>query len=236
MKIISKFHDYYDGVRRYGFDPSIVYVRDTVEVKRLPSVLQTLLARIPNRLPTDYGQSMVGLVGFCGRAYPFMYYRESYCYTVEHFQQAIKRPLMHESEYSGHNAQAALKAFKETKTRSYRDLRRPDYATEESWANLLTMDWTVPVELHLELQAPVFVAYYSYPGAQLKTNPRLNLWEFYKVLTPVEAFQRLAQFVGNDMVVQKDPEVGLTDDLRRDSAGFDKWSFRKHRDDPKRSR
>jgi hypothetical protein len=34
-------------------------------------------------------------------------------------------------------------------------------------------------------------------------------------------------FVGNNLVKQVDPNINLTDIDRRDTAGFDEWSFKK---------
>jgi len=58
-------------------------------------------------------------------------------------------------------------------------------------------------------------------------NERLNQYSFQKVLPPMEAFQELATYVGARLTqpVRQDPP--LSDEVKAEIHGFDKYSFRK---------
>lgn len=69
MRIISKERDYYDGVQGMAFDKSLLYVRTPIEVPK---------ENVKNyKLPKIYLSDMSyrldrGVIGFCGKLYPFI--------------------------------------------------------------------------------------------------------------------------------------------------------------------
>ena len=58
-------------------------------------------------------------------------------------------------------------------------------------------------------------------------NPKLQDYGFASVMDPVTAFQELSAFLGTNLVEQKDPNPHMSDELKGEIHGFDKWSFRK---------
>ena len=58
-------------------------------------------------------------------------------------------------------------------------------------------------------------------------NPCLAELGFERVIPPFDAYQKLESYLFNELAEQNDPPVEISDDIRRDSHGFDKHSFRK---------
>lgn len=243
MRIISNFHDYYDGVRKYGIDPKLVYVRETKELepKDVPKFLVDLFKQVPCQFD-DVRESpfQKGLVCFCGRAYPFVNCRGFYCYSIDDFVAAWKKPFgLYDADARTRTNVIKLILSPQPPTtpgRHYKHKRHPWQPTSicsATWNALLHLDLSVPDEMHRQLEAPVFMLMHVGGQFQMIVNPRLNVYEFYKQVPPVDAYQRLSMYVGNNMVTQRDPNIGITDVMRRDTAGFNDWSFKRHRDDPK---
>lgn len=102
---------------------------------------------------------------------------------------------------------------------------------DETWVGRVLDD-----ETFIKNGAPIILAQKTGRGGQLvlKTNPRLLDYEFIKVFDPIAAFQEISMYLGNNMAKQVDPSENFSDDMKRDAAGFDKWSFRKHKNDRKK--
>jgi len=62
-------------------------------------------------------------------------------------------------------------------------------------------------------------------GRILERNPVLINIGWQRHMPPFEAWQRIDQYLGNEMAIQRDPEP-LSDELRRDSHGFNDRSFK----------
>lgn len=76
MLIVSTFHDYYDPIRAYGIDKSVVYVRresKTVLKERFSSY-EEHFSITRNRERFDY-EVWKHVVGFCGNLYPVVEFR-----------------------------------------------------------------------------------------------------------------------------------------------------------------
>src|SRR5688500_6036415 len=91
MRIISKEHDFYDGIMRHNYhSDDIIYVRKPVEIKSTDILIPHFYYYTPQ------------LVGFCGRIYPLVklrydapgesYYSSTtvskYCYNIEECDEA----------------------------------------------------------------------------------------------------------------------------------------------------
>jgi hypothetical protein len=59
MRIISKFHDYYDGGSIYGIDKSTIYVREQSEIILPPADERNIKLN-----------KFDAVIGFCGKIYP----------------------------------------------------------------------------------------------------------------------------------------------------------------------
>ena len=63
MRIISNFHDYYDGAMRQGMDKDVVYVRENKEIN-----IGSKYVLGYSWKSTDYYANL-HLLGFCGKIY-----------------------------------------------------------------------------------------------------------------------------------------------------------------------
>jgi hypothetical protein len=247
MRIISGFHDYYDGVRKYGVDPKLVYVRERRELfdVPVPPELNAILKQIPSHFDgVGYWPFNRGVVCFCGRVYPFVACYDSFCYTIDDFVEVWKRGRVMTEDVRIRTNVIKRMLDPAAYDGLPRRHRAKGYVNQSavsvlSWRALLALDLSVSDDLHRRFESPVFLVSNTLGlGGRfgIVVNPVLRDLMFYWQVPVVDAYQRLAMYVGNNMVTQKDPNVGLTDVMRRDTAGFDNWSFKKHRDDPKPAR
>ena len=58
-------------------------------------------------------------------------------------------------------------------------------------------------------------------------NPRLADLDFARIIPPFDAYQKLESYLFNELARQNDPPMEISDTIRRDSHGFDQYSFRK---------
>jgi hypothetical protein len=60
----------------------------------------------------------------------------------------------------------------------------------------------------------------------------LGEYDFQRAIDPYTVFQEISMFVGGVLPRNPNPMVEITDQkVKAEKHGFDKWSFRKHRDD-----
>jgi hypothetical protein len=90
------------------------------------------------------------------------------------------------------------------------------------------------VEFHRRLDAPLFVACGRCIGrwndgaqtdARIVVNPSMHALGLQRYYPAAQSWQMIDMFLGNELAKQEDP-APLSDDLRRDSKGFDEWSFK----------
>lgn len=67
-------------------------------------------------------------------------------------------------------------------------------------------------------------------------HPFLKADEFQKIKGPAETFQQISTYLGNQLARQPDPSSTISDEILRDEKGFDKWSFRRHKEEDKKNR
>lgn len=240
MRIISKYHDYYDSVRQYGIDPKLVYTREEVTISasynKLPTRLRKMiddqpsyladavLRQIRNKFHND--QSIYpAIVCFCNKVYPM--FRTSisneYCHSIEEVIAVVKK--------SDHPNKKSILEKITKRPDCHREAWQYDkaYMNTSSWPLYLNRHkWELEDEVFVELGVPYFALEENYSkGIVLTLNPRLLTYGFQRLVDPYTAYQQVSMFVGNNLVKQMDPNINITNNDRRDSAGFDKWSFRK---------
>lgn len=54
-----------------------------------------------------------------------------------------------------------------------------------------------------------------------------RMYEFIKVIDPVQALQELSMYVGGVLLQPTNPMIDISNDSIIQKKGFDKWSFRK---------
>ena len=248
MRIISKFHDYYDGLAD-GSDTCHVWKRETSSF--LPDLQEPFYKTdnwendIPHLLDffwvpkidavctpngfwrddtDDYRRS---LLLFCGEFYPFIRLPEKVCWTFEEFAQAAR---LAERPYS-------KKGFSNTQKEVYacaqamfsQDTILPRFRT----LNLRLKCPILLMDIQEQPLGPIRVHEAGRFRVRFTLNPCLAELDFARVIPPFDAFQKLEGYLFNELAEQNDPPMAISDIVRRDSHGFDKYSFRK---EPNRKR
>ncbi len=228
MKLISKHHDYYDGLVRCTInDPTYVFVRKKEE---LPCEKYYL------HRPDDYEvgkyryRLYYGLIGFCGTLYPYVnidkskvnphsYARETesfYCYTMDELELIMPMGDMknYRKSYRSFNVLSNIKSwFAQEDNISYRKKKCKWIHDKLALFENHTMAY-----FSVEWMDGKFVIY---------KYPILKDLQFYKVFDCATAFQKIEQYLTNELVKPDKIEIEISDELKRDTHGFDEKSFKK---------
>ncbi len=251
MKIISKYNDYYDSVQAYGSDPKTIYVRKekTIDDKE-HAILNTLWNNSEEIL---FDLNFIGeqyknicfenlyFVFFCAKIFPCFEisvpknppnpginakeYR--YCYNINDIDKIIYKygTKKHLKEYNNKLTKNEKRSYIWGKPKNRKSL-----------IQLINKFAKIPgnkiFELHHKFGTPCF--YFSsskYNAWNKKTNivlnPVLKDIEFYKVFDSYRAFQEISMFISGIMGGKSPPTIEISDKIRKEKHGFDKWSFRK---------
>lgn len=219
MRLISKFHDYYDTAIGYGIDPNVVFDRKTVKHKNLSrqrvqngqtaelEKLDTLLTGIPKPFGFSSGKVEKYVypfsVYFCGKRYNGMVTKDKYI-----------RYLHEENDHYTYNKKEMLSIC--VKTNSFRQGEFIEFVNQKQ------VDTT---DLHFSFDAPIMYA----DSNNVTINPVLQDIEFFKVIDPYTAFQELSMYISGVMGGQSPSLVQLTDKDLVAKHGFHDMSFRKRK-------
>jgi hypothetical protein len=230
MKIISKFHDYYDVVMRQGQDKSIVYNREVREIPlpygsgALQNPVHQNLRKIWRGRPEVYysGLPLYGvdccMVGFCGRWYA--------CFNVSYsVQQKWESKRVEKLLYTPDECIEYIQSVH----------KKPNNRGE-LYSQIKTFFKEVqamPPDIFLEENSPIVVVtevlHRSYPAAII-VNAQLKPYNFVTVKDPYQAFQDIAMYVSGVLKAPEKTTLDISDNCMRDKKGFDKWSFRKQKE------
>jgi len=237
MRIITDFRDYYDASQALGHDPTVVYMRKEKDIV-LPIDFP-----FPSLDYMRYGWAYKEwdrvisadpyIIGFCGKIYAALrmvgrgknYHKDyrddsdvEYCYTMEAVEAFIeshckKRDIEKFKEKRSHSKITIQDKFK----KFFDDVEEK----REAFGNIFA-DNNIPIfvaeEERRSWQAPKTVI--------LKANVALKEYEFYKKFDVYTAFQEIEMYLGSMAVPAKEMPI-ITDVLKADSKGFNKYSFRK---------
>lgn len=252
MRINSEFSDYYDTVQSEGQDQSLVYQRHKTE-----GVIEFYPFHSGGNHPTRNQQVQIVYkshhIGFCGKIYPVLEmipgkYAElnpkeirehrRWCYSLEDVDAFVKsnfkdttdyfkKGYLRKSNWSSYDRRNAFESFFQ-KNKEY------EKSMEIKSAPLF------------ENMRPIFVAVYepeySIPrsgqyrrqisSGKVTYNCPLKQFEFYRIMPPFQAFQEISMWLSNQAVPFK-PIPEMTNQIKIEARGFDKFSFRK---DPKKKK
>jgi hypothetical protein len=241
LKIISRFHDYYDSAMGYGADPLLTYRRvpECVEVNswqwdgRIPDIL--------NCRPSTYCyRSNLSVLGFCGKCYP-IWLKSAFNPTVETLGRdtpEVARLTLDELIEEG------LESYFEHLSRtgysrgSFQRTRESVRASFEAAYNEAAKMHGVSIDdkVFRDLRCPVFIASsrVDWRGTRMQeykamiiTNPRLATLGFQQELDAFSTFQELSMFLGSALATEPFvPNTVGDDGLVARSKGFDEHSFR----------
>lgn len=223
MRIISEFHDYYDGVQAYGQDSELFYYRKTIEVDRRhdSSKIADLLSRMPCKGCTintignfySYRPEFFGAVlGFCGTLYPCWRYNDTLLFSSKDIKSKLNEPT--------------LNCF--TSKQTLLNFLYVDF-TEKNINNLQPVvdltnkffsDYKTPIWLYLPGD--------KYNKEKLIVNPRLADTGFPRIKDSYSCYQEISQFLGGVLPEQEKADIISIDDdsVLLKKHGFDELSFK----------
>lgn len=204
MRIISKFHDYYDSIMAYGYDDSLVWLRETEEIKTnkratryyINTKSHSFLVKVEN-------------LAFCGTYY------------------SIHRAM---SALDWHYKPSKLtKIFCTSSVDEMRELIRKsvgDITSENCtrWWHKETDLKTSSEDLHRKYNCPIILV----GDEKIIKCPVLKDLQFQRIKDPYTTYQEIAMYLSGVLGQSKEPPVTLSDKSKIVKHGFDpKRSFRK---------
>jgi len=248
MRILSKFHDYYDGVMAHGMDKELVYVREQ-KVRQVDEEHVSFFENVNEWMfgcPNGYTIEP-GVVLFCGKQFPFfrLIFNEfdmsrskpitMYPYDVKNTDmfanQTYTKYML--DQYYGTNLTGKNRIYK--KSRSMR--KRTTYREKiEKFFTSVPFKQRNVDEFHYIEKSPVIIIEENHTkgfdlggfgySKIITINPCLRDVEFYKVVHAFTAFQEISMFLGGVLGVGTPKMVAVSDIVRAHKHGMDKTSFR----------
>ena len=229
MRMISKIHDYYDGVARNTIsDKTFTFVRKTKDLGEIKCDLLSLTSyETKDRSITIEGE----VVGFCGEIYP--------CIRISVTPKF--GPLPREKNtfymYEWDEAEIFIPWKELTKIRRFYIDPRDEVKSwltkghmKKSWYNKDMIGVRSDSELKklfLEHDIAYFKIIRECRDTKLIAYPILEKLSFYKVFDSYTGFQALEYYLTNELVKPDEINFEPSDKLKAQAHGFDKWSFRK---------
>jgi hypothetical protein len=231
MRIIADQKDYYDCIQAAGQDRTLLYIRtpETIEVGHWTkpfgfywSVHDAVVGRTPVRV-TEH------VIGFCGKIYPVVQIATGdapadrvFCFSLDEVDSFVEQHLT-PTEHA---------VYLGTRRRRRSMFIRFDQVISRWTTSQFFDDCKAAQDQHRaffeDKRCPIFVATPGSSGTQgrIVYNSLLRPYEFYRVIEPYRAFQEIAMFLAN-MAQPEKPMPTIPDELKAESKGFDKWSFRR---------
>lgn len=215
MRIISNFHDYYDGVQSIDENRELIYNRITenypINIAKQP--YDSHRAYLSNYRTCFKNCTISSIViGFCGGVYFCLKIGSCYHYGVKTVDEYYKTTDKHTRRDYFNN-----KLYHRKGRTGQQNLHEYFYYYD----NFVTKY----NNLFDQYNCPVFVIH-NKPN-HLIINPSLKDYEFYKIFDAYSAYQELSMYLGNLATPEKTiPEID--DKTMIEAKGFDlKYSFRK---------
>jgi len=177
-----------------------------------------------------------GYVLFCGRFYPYWEINEKCRYSFKAILKGLREPPVGYYNYADDEREVRKRRVKIAKQLESRKssrhpiLYRTTLLTEKSLREFReNVSLADTEEILRKYHTPVihFRDRKTVKTNLIEINPRLNKLNFQSVVDPYTAFQEIEMFVGSQLAVQRDPEVHVSDEIKAESHGFNKWSFRR---------
>lgn len=232
MRIISKFHDYYDNIVQYGQDHTRVFIRNnekfelTSKFKFLEPPRQIYSERYSKKTKTKYFCQNI-TIAFAGVVYHALRLR-SYPNNIEVFHPSIQERFFY--TYDSFKEFADNEEINLNENSTYYDF------LSSSYLNIRTSftDYFTPTNKYYDFFIENKISIVSCYGVirnkyEVCINPCLKDYQFFKILDPHTAYQELDMFVSGVLSANENNMVQIEDRYRIEQHGFDKWSFRKQK-------
>ncbi|MBI4555981.1 MAG: hypothetical protein HY706_00230 [Candidatus Hydrogenedentes bacterium] len=185
----------------------------------------------------------VKLIGFCGLLYPAIEIDQVTFYSTDKIADGLSTAYLRQFQITRKKLEE-LFARKSSDRRHWYLRWSPSALTHEAWkkstADVVGKRFD---EVFIQLGIPVFKVEFvarnkrhSKDKLRCTLNPHLKADGFQQVKGPFEAFQEISMYLGNQLARQLDPIAKVSDEIMRDEKGFDKWSFRRHKEEDKKHR
>jgi len=225
MRIISDFKDYYDCGMQYGTDNQLPYrrFREVIPVSfeimnrnRNPCYLTYVYVGFAGKVWTCIPASSTSMVRLTSERLPLVLQGHSHAFSYDldslddgfyqNYFDEVCRKKFRQDIHAHH-----IKQYKKTVA---------DAFCFDNEMHLLT-------ELFEKHKTAIFV--YIRGDKNVIINERLNLLDFQKVMPPMQAYQELSMYVGSYLTKPTIEEPPISDKIRAEIKGFDKFSFRKEK-------
>lgn len=233
MYIVSKWRDYYDKIKAFGIDKTVVYKRETFEIPKkrshnhvywherddFPSICEK------HNQKSKYVFSY-SVIGFCGSLHP----------VVQARRYDLKTDvLLNKTNFYSYSELSSFLDARNLKDSGRGFWRHTEIRIESSDGLKRFFDsctWIKFSDKFREHNVPVFeyTSMKTDPGflnEGLRLNPNLEHYDFGKVKDAVTAFQDIYMFLSGVLGTPERPMVKLSDkDLAKKHGHGDKYSFR----------
>lgn len=227
MKIISKFHDYYDSASVF-YDNSLVFKRENKRLNledcaniKIPFYAVELMSAHEDLNTTT--EASVNFLYFCGKIYP-IYELKKYITLVEKKDGFIQRYKKdQESNYFSSLKELTDVAIEKGLRKSFslnNESKNIEYILEK------IKDYEVNADVFRELKAPYFMIENK---KIIEINPVLKKYtKSFKMEAPI-LYQEIEMYMSGVLGMEEKEIIIVSDKDKRDSKGFDNYSFKKRK-------
>lgn len=236
MRIISKYHDFYDGAMAHGQDQTVVFTRHTEKLEVTSAMKQRFaMPQVFFLRGNKKHKMLMGFVAiaFCGKTYRAI--------EVQIFDSTSESNLIEPSD------PIAVKYCYDVDTlREFLAGYKFEINMDESWMRNIEKDvgaylsrqgtddnqeWLIENKIAIM----IYFNHETWRGGRFQKrpedsavqNPVLKDVEFYKVLDSFTAYQELDMFISGTLPQSTAMPIEIADKDKIPQHGFDKWSFRK---------
>jgi len=239
MKIVSKFHDYYDSLLNlYVDEKNPVWIRnEIVKETRLPfdEMIGSFFSA-SNRFSDIYPIcTSSGVIVFCGTTYPYFIVEMDTgeplpTPTLKNKTKTIA--VFDKQEIIDLECEFLLKQSDWYVKRVFSKSKVTE-SINTYYAEIQKHDWD---KLHKEHSSPVLLVKNKKYDVNLKTksnhvvvvNPKLSDFNFAKIIDPYSAIQQIDMYLNNQLASDKMTPIEVSDKVMQYAKGFDhKYSFKK---------
>ena len=243
MRMATKIRDYYDGVIRSTMnDKSFTFVREPREIGMVDF-------RLPHTIDAETSKDNITIeffiVGFCGKIYPGIsacrsskfYGYETYIKPVTvYFYDWEEAKKFIPFDRMGSRWDGSRKLFSIGSDKAAIEAWLVHGRSGSSWYRHNTIEAKTDPKI-TRFFMDERVAYFKVTRESRRGRiivdayPILKDVGFYKVFDSYTGFQQIENFLTNELVkpdeIKQEIQESITDELKVQAHGYDKWSFRK---------
>jgi hypothetical protein len=249
MYIISKTKDYYDSCASLGIDKTLIYKRELIHDENSSVGLDICEKFITPSVGWEkYHTSIYAswnmsgirrhlglflhIIGFCGKLYPLIQYRhEPDGKTISEWfypQDLDELKVLVEQNSSLRGCLEEGKFYRYGTKKKGSEWDKFCHTVQE----LNEVEYLDPF---VKYGVPTFIVglvpHRESKRYALFLNSTLSAYEFQRIKDPFTAWQEIGMFLGGVIPRQVPETVEIKDKDRIAGHGYDKWSFRKHKED-----